>query len=156
MVETWHLRYQNGTNGTDLLGLIANNFVEVYHPVSCASGNAANCNLNANFPNETARNATFSSPDLYAAALSIHHSVRVQTWDRGTPLGTFHVRGVLAQRYRGPVETNSGVVQSGLAKDYIDDQRMKYLSPPKFLDPVASQWGVNTWAEVDRPSTLPA
>ncbi len=30
---TWHLTYQNGTTGTDLLGLIANNYVEIYHPV---------------------------------------------------------------------------------------------------------------------------
>ena len=145
---TWHLQYSTGVNGTDLLGLIADNFVEVYHPVNCASGTASSCNLNANFPTETARNATFSSPILQAAMLSLSHSVRVQAWDRGAPLGTIHVTGVLAQRYRGPVGTNSnGSIVSGFSKDYVYDQRLAYLSPPYFLDPVASQWGIVTWAE---------
>ncbi len=156
VVVTWHVQYQGGLSGTDLLGLVANNFVEIYHPVNCASGTAAACNLNANFPNETARNAIFSNVNLQAANLSVNHSVRVQMWDRGAPLGALHVRGILAQRYRGPVGTNSGgAIVSGFSKDYVYDQRLKYLSPPKFLDPVASQWGVNTWAEVDTPVGLP-
>ena len=99
---TWNLQYNSGVAGTDLLGLIADNFVEVYHPVNCASGTTSACNLNANFPGETARNATFTSPVIQAAMLSLSHSIRVQAWDRGAPLGTLHVTGVLAQRYRGP------------------------------------------------------
>ncbi len=157
IVETWQLQYANGVNGSDLLGLVANNFVEIYHPVSCTSGQTSSCNLNANFPGETARNATFNDPYLYAAALSVNHSIRVQNWAIGSPLGGFHVRGVLAQRYRGPVGTNSsGVITSGYTKDYVYDQRLHYLAPPKFLDPVASQWGQNTWAEVKTPSGLPS
>ena len=156
IVVTWNLSYQSGLNGSDLLGLIANNFVEMYHPVSCSSGQTSACNLNADFPTETPRNSTFNDPTLYAAALSVNHSVRVQNWSIGSPLGTFRVRGVLAQRYRGPVGTNSGgVIKSGYAKDYVYDQRLKYLSPPKFLDPVASQWGQNTWSEVKAPAGLP-
>ena len=156
IVVTWNLTYANGLNGQDLLGLIANNFVELYHPVQCSSGTSSSCNLNANFPGETARNATFSDPQLYAAALSVNHGVRVQNWAVGAPLGTFHVRGVLAQRYRGPVGTNSsGTIVSGYSKDYVYDQRLKYVSPPKFLDPVASQWGENTWSEVKNPAGLP-
>jgi hypothetical protein len=150
---TWNLQYNNGVAGTDLLGLIADNFVEVYHPVSCTSGTTSACNLNANFPLETARNATFSNPNIQAASLSLSHSIRVQAWDRGAPLGQFHVTGVLAQRYRGPVGTNvSGTIVTGLSKDYTYDQRLKYLSPPKFLDPVASQWGIVTWAENKVPT----
>jgi hypothetical protein len=85
--------------------------------------------------------------------LSLSHSVRVQAWDRGAPLGTLHVTGVLGQRYRGPVGTSiSGVIQTGFSKDYNYDQRLKYLSPPYFLDPVASQWGVVTWAENKVPA----
>lgn len=156
IVVTWHLQYDGGLSGTDLLGLVANNFVEIYHPVSCTSQTSA-CNLNANFPLETPRNAKFTEPTLHAANLSVNHSVRVQQWNRGAPLGSFHVRGVFAQRYRGPVGTNSGgTIASGYTKDYVYDQRLKYLSPPKFLDPVASQWGVNTWAENKAPTGLPA
>jgi len=156
IVITWHLLYQGGTGGSDLLGLVANNFVEIYHPASCPSGNSSSCSLNANFPNETARNAKFTEPNIYAANLSVNHSVRVQLWDRGSSLGTLHIRGILAQRYRGPVGTNSnGSVASGYAKDYVYDQRLKYLAPPKFLDPVASQWEQSTWAEVKAPVGLP-
>ena len=43
--------------------------------------------------------------------LSVNHSFRVQACDRrGAPLGTLHITGVLAQRYRGPVGTNSSGV----------------------------------------------
>jgi type II secretory pathway pseudopilin PulG len=153
---TWHLQYNSGVNGTDLLGLIANNFVEVYHPVNCAAGvTTAACNLNASFPLETTptRTTPFNSPIIQAANLSLSHSVRVQAWDRGAPLGTLNITGVLAQRYRGPVGTNiSGVINTGFAKNYVYDQRLKYLSPPYFLDPVASQWGIVTWAENKVPA----
>ncbi len=150
---TWNLQYNSGVSGTDLLGLIANNFIEVYHPVRCSSGTSSGCNLNANFPNETPRNATFSSPTIQAAMLSLSHSIRVQEWAVGAPLGTLHVNGVIAQRYRGPVGTNSGgTIVSGFVKDYNYDLRLKYLSPPKFLDPVASQWGIVTWAEITVPN----
>jgi hypothetical protein len=150
---TWNLQYNGGVAGTDLLGLIADNYVEVYHPVNCASGTTSACNLNANFPTETARNATFSSPVIQAAILSLAHSFRVQAWDRGSPLGTLNVTGVLAQQYRGPVGTNSnGVIVSGFSKNYTYDQRLRYLSPPYFLDPVASQWGIVTWAENPVPN----
>ncbi len=156
VVVTWNLTYANGLNGTDLLGLIANNNVEIYHPVKCTSGTSWSCNLNANFPAETARNATFQNPQLYAAALSVNHGVRVQNWAIGAPLGSFSVRGALSQRYRGPVGTNSGgTIVSGFSKDYTYDQRLHYLSPPHFLDPIASQWQENTWAELKDPANLP-
>jgi hypothetical protein len=85
--------------------------------------------------------------------LTLSHSVRVQNYDRGAPLGLLHVTGVLAQRYRGPVGTNSsGTIVTGFSKDYTYDLRLKYLSPPYFLDPVASQWGIVTWAENKVPN----
>jgi len=31
---------------------------------------------------------------------------------------------------------------------------LKYLSPPKFLDPVASAWGVAVWREITVPAGL--
>ena len=150
---TWHLTYAGGLGGDDLLGLVANNYVEIYHPVSCtSSGSSSTCNLDANFPTETARNAKFTNATVQAAVLSVNHSFRVQMHSAGAPLGTLNIDGAIAQRYRGAVGTNSGgSVRSGFAKDYVYDQRLKYLSPPKFLDPVASQWGIATWAENEVP-----
>ena len=55
----------------------------------------------------------------------------------------------MAQRYRGPVGTNSGgTIGSGVSKNYVYDQRLKYQAPPKFLDPVAASWGIAVWKEV--------
>jgi hypothetical protein len=155
IVVTWHLVYKGGVGGDDLLGLVANNYVEVYHPVQCTSGNSSSCNLNANFPTETARNAKFQNATIQAAVLSVNHSFWVQRYNVGSAsaLGTLNIDGAIAQRYRGPVGTTSGGVPStGYVKDYVYDQRLKYLSPPKFLDPVASSWGVATWAENDVPA----
>jgi len=147
---TWNLTYKNGVGGSDLLGLVANNYVELYHPVSCTSGNSSSCNLNASFPNETPRSTKFQNPTIQAAILSVNHSFWVQRYDVGAAsgVGTLHIDGAIAQRYRGPVgTTSSGTPNTGYVKQYVYDQRLKYLSPPKFLDPVASSWGVATWAE---------
>jgi hypothetical protein len=150
---TWNLTYKSGLGGSDLLGLVANNYVEVYHPVQCTSGNSYSCNLDANFPNESARNAKFQNPTIDAAILSVNHSFWVQNYAIGAPLGNLTVNGAIAQRYRGPVGTTSGgSPYTGFSKNYTYDQRLKYLSPPKFLDPVASAWGEATWAEIPVPA----
>ncbi|MCZ7526122.1 MAG: hypothetical protein M5U14_06920 [Acidimicrobiia bacterium] len=146
VVITWHLRYDGGVAGDDLLGLVANNNVEVYHPVKCTSGDSSSCNLYVK------GSQRFTNPVIQAAVLSVNHSFRVQNWNRGATLGTLNLTGVIAQRYRGPVGTyRSGSIYTGYLKGYVYDQRLRYLSPPKFLDPVASAWGVATWAEVQTP-----
>ncbi len=56
--------------------------------------------------------------------------------------------GAIAQRYRGAVGSFNGTsITHGYAKNYCYDQRLKYDSPPDFLDPVASAWQVVTWTE---------
>jgi hypothetical protein len=77
------------------------------------------------------------------------HSFRVQNYASGNPVGTLNVVGAIAQKYRGPVGTFSGSSSaSGYVKNYVYDQRLQYVSPPHFLDPVASAWQVKTFAEV--------
>jgi hypothetical protein len=152
---TWNLQYNGGLGGTDLLGLIANNFIEVWHPVNCSSGNNSSCDLDVNFPSETARNNSFNNPTIQAALLAINHGFRVQNSAIGAPLGTLNLTGVIGQKYRGPVGTSSGgTIVSGYAKNYTYDQRLKYQSPPKFLDPVASAWGIAVWKEIQVPAGL--
>ncbi len=36
---------------------------------------------------------------------------------------------------------------SGYLKNYSYDQRMKYQSPPFFLNPIDSAWQIVTWVE---------
>lgn len=141
-----------GTAGTaTILGLIGNNYVEVMHPVSCTTSGSASCNLNV-----PSRGTPFTNPQIYAAILSVQHSFRVQNYNAGSPLGTLNVDGAIAQRYRGIVGTFSGAaVVSGYAKGYVYDTRLRYLEPPRFLDPVKSGWLVSTWAEIKTPTRFP-
>ena len=152
---TWNLTYNSGTAGTDLLGLIANNYIEIWHPVKCTSGSSSSCNLDANFPSETARNSEFDDPTVQGAILAVNHSFRVQNYNLGAPLGTLNVLGAIAQRYRGAVGTGSGgSVSTGVAKNYVYDQRLKYQSPPKFLAPIAASWAIAVWKEIPVPAGL--
>ena len=85
-----------------------------------------------------------SSPTsaIEAAILSVKHSFTVDNWDCGQ-LGNLTVVGAIAQKYRGIVQQFNGTsVLSGYVKNYWYDDRLRYRSPPYFLDPVDSAWDV--------------
>ena len=137
------LRYDDGLGGDDLLGLVANNFVEVYHPVR---SNGSDLTSGTNAPSWGSN----GEPDLYAAMLSVNHSIYVQNHDRGSPRGDLNIYGVLAQQFRGVVGTfNSSGQATGYLKNYNYDTRLQYQSPPHFLDPVETGFEVALWTEVD-------
>jgi Tfp pilus assembly protein PilX len=118
--------------GSDhVLGLIANNFVRVYHKVNRDS--YGNCTTDA-IP--VLQNVTID-----AAILTLAHSFVVDNWRCGNPLAKLTVIGAIAQKYRGAVGT-VGASGSGYIKDYNYDDRLRYRSPPYFLTPVAAGWGV--------------
>lgn len=136
--------------GSALLGLVANDFVRVYHPVNNRSGTTSeNCGNNAS-------NGTGSLTDLYiyAAILAVSHSFIVDNYDCGSGLGTLHIYGALAQLFRGTVATgSSSSISTGYAKDYVYDDRLSSLEPPYFLNPVDSAWYVQRQTECDSAST---
>jgi hypothetical protein len=115
-------------NNQVVLGLIANNFVRVAHPVNRGSS----C---------TNAYSTYDGANLSidAAILSIDHSFIVDNYDCGNGLGKLNVTGAIAQRYRGAVGTAAG---TGFLKNYWYDDRLKYRSPPHFLNPIDSAWQV--------------
>jgi hypothetical protein len=117
------------------LGLIANNFVRVYHP--CSGG------TNQSTSPEDSTQGSMTSPTIDAAILAINHSFIVDNWACGSPLGTLTVYGAIAQKFRGPVGTHSGsTVASGYSKGYSYDYELRYHQPPYFLDPVQAGWGI--------------
>jgi hypothetical protein len=127
-----------GAGSDDMLGLVANNFVEVMHPV----------NSSDNDIRYLPSNRRFESPRIDAAILSVEHSFRVQNYREGSELGTLDVFGTISQLFRGPVGTFSGSsTVTGYDKDYKYDPRLEFISPPHFLDPVQSAWSVRTWSE---------
>jgi len=126
-----------GPSGDGLLGLIANNFIRVYHPTSPSWRSTSRYDCNG------VSNASGSQSNLRidAAMLSIQHSFIVDHYNCGNPLGDLIVNGAISQKFRGPVGTVSGSTPvSGYSKAYTYDDRLRYLTPPKFLDPVESAW----------------
>jgi Tfp pilus assembly protein PilX len=112
-----------------LLGLIANYFVRVYHPVS-------SCGDTASGP----FGPSLGSVTIDAAILSVQHSFIVDNYGCGTPRGTLSVNGAIAQLYRGPVGTGGSSISTGYVKNYNYDDRFRVANPPYFLDPVQSAW----------------
>jgi hypothetical protein len=119
--------------GSDaVLGLIANNFVRVGHRV-----NRSNC---TNY--SSVDEPTITDVRIDAAIMSLLHSFTVDNYNCGRS-GTLTVNGAIVQRFRGAVGTgNSGGISTGYAKDYWYDDRLRYRSPPYFLNPLKSKWEI--------------
>lgn len=144
IVVTNDIYYSSGTGGpitgTDVLGLIADNYVWVYHPVKDDGSNLA----------------TLANPGVFhidAAILSVKHSFVVQNWDAGAVLSPaggalstkLTVRGSIAQKFRGPVgQSKPDGSRSGYLKNYTYDDRLLNLPPPFFLKPATSPWHVQS------------
>ncbi len=117
-------------SGDGMLGLIANNFVRVYHP--CDRSTSTNLA------------GALSNLRIDAAILAIQHSFINDNFDCGAPLGTLTINGALAQRFRGPVgQFNASGPVHGYSKNYTYDNRLKYVQPPHFLDPVQTAWHID-------------
>ena len=110
-------------SGNSVLGLVANSFVRVYHP----------CNSEVS--------PLMSNVRIDAAILSLAHSFTADNYDCGSKLGNLTVNGAIAQKYRGAVG-QSGSPGRGFTKDYNYDDRLRYRSPPYFLEPIAASWHV--------------
>jgi hypothetical protein len=120
--------------GDPVLGLVAQNFVRVKHGVR-------NC-PNATYPD---RCETFTNMKIQAAILTLQHSFIVDNYDQGPTVGSLTVDGAIAQKFRGPVGTfnsSTGNAVTGYTKDYNYDSRLRYRSPPFFLDPISAAWRI--------------
>lgn len=117
-----------------LLGLVAQNFVRIYHPVTNWDSTNTDCDNNGG-----------PAPDItiQAAVLAMKHSMIHDNWYCGNPTGTLNVDGAIAQSYRGPVgRGGSGGIVNGYLKNYTYNDRLRYREPPFFIDPVQSSWRV--------------
>ena len=133
-------------SGSALLGLVANDFVRIYHPVTPARASSTNCSA-VGGGNVSNGSGSLQNPYIYAAILAVNHSFIVDNYDCGNQLGTLHVYGAIAQLFRGPVGTGNGY--SGYLKDYNYDDRLATTEPPYFLNPVSAHWSVSRETECD-------
>jgi len=136
-----NLTYNNSSSS--MLGLIANNFIRVYHPVGTQplTNNASVCT-------QSSSNATgsLSNLEIDAMLLSLQHSFVVDQYNCGASLSNLTVNGGIAQMFRGPVGTSGG---TGYIKDYTYDDRLRYEEPPHFIDPVQGSWRIQRQTECD-------
>lgn len=122
-----NLQRASGSNA--VMGLVADDFVRVWHPVT-RSGNG--CTNDSGGP---------TNMKIDAAILSLKHSFTVDNYDCGAQLGNLTINGAIAQKHRGIVGTSGGS-GTGYIKNYNYDDRLKYRSPPYFLDPVQASWRI--------------
>jgi hypothetical protein len=147
---------RHNSSSADLLGLIANNFIRVKHPVcestdpTCAGGTGVpgsvteqaakgDCDLDNDGNRAVNGNGSNANITIDAALLAIDHSFIVDHYDCGASLGTLTVNGAISQKFRGAVGTTGG---TGYIKDYNYDDRLRFQEPPHFFDPVQSAWHV--------------
>ena len=129
-------------SGDKMLGLIADNFVRVYHPTLPDPSNPTDKTDCIDDP------STPKNISIEAAILALNHSFTVDGYFCGSPLGTLTVRGTIAQKHRGPVGRGSGAtITSGYVKDYEYDDRLRLREPPHFIDPVQASWRIQRYAE---------
>jgi hypothetical protein len=128
-------------NSSNLLaGLIAQNFVRVYHRVKNRNSSNTDCD---NDDNKSGVPANPGDITIQAAILALQHSFIVDNWYCGVPTGQLNIDGAIAQEYRGPVGTGgSGGINSGYMKNYNYNDRLRFREPPQFVDPVQSSWRV--------------
>jgi Tfp pilus assembly protein PilX len=123
-----------------MLGLIANNFVRVYHPLSgTREQKFRKCGTSSNAPED------LNEPTIYAAILALKHSFIVDNFDCGKPeLGSLKVYGAIAGLYtNGMTGVFSGkTVLSGYGYNLKYDSRLQVAEPPHFLNPIEAAWYV--------------
>lgn len=135
---TDHVR--NAAPTKALLGLVAQNFIRVEHRTNPATNcNSSSTDVSGGYTRDLR---------IDAALLTLRHSFLVDNWGCGDSLGTLTITGAIAQKFRGPVATGSGkTTATGYSKDYTYDDRLRTLSPPKFLDPVKASWRLKMYQE---------
>jgi Tfp pilus assembly protein PilX len=176
VVVTGDVLLAGGPNGTDVVGLVASNSVEVLHPwmqtysavrsgwsyvwSSSPSGGAEY--TGGTWPQrivDPSRGSYYPSSGLQIAASiqALQHSFTVQRYGDGSPKGDLFVLGSIAQRWRGAVATSSGsTFVTGYAKDYRYDVRLRYTAPPYWPHWTSAQWSLRYSGEVrNDPTTYP-
>ncbi len=125
--------------GTALLGLIANNFVRIFHPLSGSREfGYTKCGSATNSPED------LKEPTIYAAILALKHSLMVDNFDCGKPeLGSLNVYGTVAGMFSNGmtgVFSGGGGIIHGYPYNLKYDNRLQISEPPHFLNPIEAAW----------------
>ncbi len=139
----------------DSLGLIANQYVEVNHPVTSAGGSVlpscggtpgALCDPSAP-KGAFINNASQAGITIDAAILALNQSFVVNNYGSGGAEGELAIYGSVQQYGRGPVgqfDPTTGDLTSGYLKNYTWDPLLDYVSPPDYLVPSTAPWDLTS------------
>lgn len=128
----------------DVLGLIANNYVSMYHPVYKFASNQNTCGSSCY--QEVSDYDGALNPVVDAAIMALNKCWTTQNPNGGKEGGFFHLRGSLANKYRCAMGNGS----KGYGKDYTYDPRLKVLAPPYMLQLFSAAWQVQQTGEKTR------
>ncbi len=153
-------KYNNATTTTpnDVLGLIANNYVEIDRPLYNSSASYADqgnvlpsCNGSTWLaplcdPSTSTGDPTGTTQGLTvdATILALNQSFVVNNFATSGDEGTLYVYGSIQQDARGPVGLVGG---TGYYKYYEWDARLPLYSPPYYLTPGTPSWSLASSAE---------
>jgi hypothetical protein len=170
-----------GATGTDMLGLVANNYIEILRwgwPTDSGHTPIA-------YPVSTDYNTVDQyvyspqggghEPELDAAVMALKYTFCYEDaglcfnpYPQPAAPTMFKLVGAVMQYYRGIMSandlagydlTNSFAVclGDGYVKDYWYDPRMAYESPPHYVQPTGNGWGILSWTNTPGvPLTFPA
>lgn len=156
IVATNNILYAGGHTGTDVLGLVANNYVTIMHPVSCTGNQSGSSCVNLPVVN----GQPLYGVEIDAAILSLTHTFTLQNYDEGPALSTpgtlstyRHPFGAVITYYSAVDGTSSnGVISTGMSNNYEYDPRLLTQPPPYFLQPLSATWDVVAFDE-DKPGS---
>ncbi|QHT55839.1 hypothetical protein GXP71_06925 [Cellulomonas sp. H30R-01] len=166
-------------NDRDMLGLVATNAVEVFHPrvgdiksvTRCVAYRPnGTCQTNglvwntdapenvgevSGWPNRyvdpgTGVKTPADGVQIAGSIQTLLHSFLVQKYDVGGDAGTLLVNGSIAQRWRGIV----GKGNEGYTKLYQYDTRLQYSRPPFFPEWANAEWTMRYSGEIPTPQNL--
>jgi len=144
----------NATPTTNaLLGLIANNFVRIYHPLTGTRNKQyVSCGSSANLT--TGTEPDLNNPIIYAAILAVKHSFIVDNFDCGAPsLGHLNLYGAVAGLFSNGLSgvINGTTLQSGYGYAANYDDRLQVEEPPHFLNPIQAAWYIQRQTLAAKP-----
>jgi Tfp pilus assembly protein PilX len=128
--------------GTVMLGLIANNFVRIYHPLTGTRGSSwENC---GSAENNLSPGKDLKEPVIDAAILALKHSIIVDNLDCGAAnLGRLNINGAVASLFSNGatgIFGSGAKVVNGYPYNLKYDSRLLAEEPPHFLNPIRAAW----------------
>lgn len=157
VVAVWDVVYRDTEA---VLGLIAENAVWIYHPVDARDRNLLVLSTDVTRPPFGARqprrqDLLFHTPRIDAAVVTLRRSLSLQNYDRGAPINqAVTVNGAIASPFNGvTAKYRNGTLAHGYAgKRLVYDERLRFLSPPFFIEPTQSSWRQRTFRELPAPA----